>query len=107
MGEEMSPKKIKPDYPCRYGQARAKHLTADVGLLSERWRYPLPEQRAAVGMALVWAEEKFAKLAKRARLRKNHNEVAPHYGDAIFRHASNAGACRIARELLEEIGGHP
>lgn len=73
-----------------------------------RWWDLLPSQRAAVIIALEREEARLSRLARQARMKAVR--PAPYgkrQGERAFTHASNAGACRIARELLLNVGGHP
>lgn len=75
---------------------------------TSRWRYLLPSQRWAVVAALRREEARLMRFATLARSKAG--KPMPYGGqqaNAAIRHAANAGACRILRELLQAIGGHP
>lgn len=77
---------------------KPKHLGPRVDLLSSRWRELLPSQRESVLRKLEFIEGKLVRLAERKRAAGE---------ESALHHAANAGACRIARLFLVEIGGFP
>lgn len=77
-------------------------------LATERWRILIPTQRFAVLNALLREENRLMRLAKAARAKADRPApYGKHQADRAITHACNAGACRIAREMLEKVGGFP
>lgn len=85
-------------------------LTAQLAALgAKRWRLLLGWQREAVITALDREHHRLLACARRAR---DKSLAVPDPRKALYErraqdHAANAGACRIAKRMLEDIGGHP
>lgn len=87
---------------------KEKHLGPRVDVLSIRYRELLPEQRQAVTMALAREFKRLKGLAEKARAKGGKPKpYGPHQMSRALWHSCNAGAVRIARDFLREIGGHP
>lgn len=87
---------------------REKHLGPRIDVLSIRYRELLPEQRRAVTMALAREYSRLVRLADAATAKGGRPEpYGKHYRLRAMDHSANAGACRIARDFLREVGGHP
>lgn len=75
--------------------------------LTERWRYLLPNQHNAVILALSREEKRLMGWATSQRAKGDRPEPFGRYRrEAAVWHACRAGAVRIARLMLERIGGH-
>lgn len=87
---------------------REKYMGPNTYVLSERWRILLPEQRQAVTTALAREFKRLGGLSRKACAKADvlPEPYSKHQRLRAFEHACNAGAVKIARELLREIGGH-
>lgn len=84
-------------------------MTKDAAVLAERWAMLLPEQRTYVARALNRAAQDAMRHAERSR-RKAKGAPQPyrkHKRNAAWQHAANAGAVRIARDLLAALRTYP
>ena len=87
---------------------KEKHLGPRVDVLSIRWRELLPEQRQAVTTALAREFKRLCRLAQASRAKGDRPEpYGAHHRNRAIWHSCNAGAVKISRDFLREIGGFP
>lgn len=84
-------------------------MTREASHLAERWALLLPEQRTHVARALNRAVRDAMRHAHTAKTKADGSPqpYKKHKRKASWEHAANAGALRIARDLLGALRAHP